>query len=156
MATQTATWNGGTVGDWFTAGNWTPSVVPTAGYTAHIGSGTAIVSSGDGPVQGISVVLGGLATGEPVILEADNATFEGVGVPPTETNMVITVIGGNPFLLPLNATFLIKGKTTYDGQILVEAQGGSLTIDAQALGNTRGQFVFENTDAKAVMVVEQE
>jgi hypothetical protein len=66
------------------------------------------------------------------------------------------VAGGNPFLSPLNATFLVKGKTTYDGQILVEAQGGGLTIDVQALGTTRGQFVFENTDAKAVMVVEQE
>ena len=45
MATNTVTWNAGTVGDWFTAGNWTPSVVPTAGYTAHLGSGTAIVSA---------------------------------------------------------------------------------------------------------------
>ena len=117
MANQTATWKAGTVGDWFTAGNWTPSVVPTAGYTAQIGSGTAIVS-GSSAVQGVSLVLGGLATGEPVTLEADGATFEGLGSPPNETNMVITVIGGNPFLSPLNATFLVKGKTKYDGMRL--------------------------------------
>jgi hypothetical protein len=156
MAAQTATWNAGTVGDWFTAGNWTPAVVPTAGYTAHLGSGTAIVSANSDAVQGVSILLGGLATGEPVILQADGATFEGLGVPPNETDMVITVVGGNPFLSPLNATFLVKGRTTYDGQILVEAQGGGLTIDVQALGSTRGQFVFDNTDQKAVMVVEQE
>lgn len=156
MANQTATWKAGTVGDWFTAGNWTPSVVPTAGYTAQIGSGTAIVS-GSSAVQGVSLVLGGLATGEPVTLEADGATFEGLGSPPNETDMVITVIGGNPFLSPLNATFLVKGKTKYDGQILVEAQGGGLTIDAsQSFGGKKGQFVFDNTDGKAVMVVEQE
>lgn len=121
-----------------------------------IRSGTAIVSAGHAAVQGVSILLGGLATGEPVILQADGATFKGLGLPPNETDMVIQVSGGNPFLSPLNATFLVKGKTTYDGQIFVEAQGGGLTIDAETNGTDRGQFIFDNTDQKAVMVVEQE
>ena len=59
MATDTSTWNAGTIGDWFTAGNWTPAVVPTVGYSAMIGSGTAIVSAGSPAVQGVSILLGG-------------------------------------------------------------------------------------------------
>lgn len=156
MTATTVAWNSGVTGDWFAASNWTPAVVPTAGYSATIGSGTAIVSAGHGAVQGVSILLGGLATGEPVTLEADGAVFKGLGLPPNETDMVIQVSGGNPFLSPLNATFLVKGKTKYDGQILVEAQGGGLTIDAETNGTDKGQFVFDNTDQKAVMVVEQE
>lgn len=33
MTATTVTWNPGVTGDWFAAGNWTPAVVPTAGYT---------------------------------------------------------------------------------------------------------------------------
>lgn len=156
MAANTSTWNPGTTGDWFAAGNWTPAVVPTAGYTAMIGSGTAIVSTGSPAVQGISILLGGLATGEPVTLEADNATFQGQLTPLPEINMTIQVAGGNPFLSPLNATFLVKGTTTYDGQILVGAMGGGLTISSQSDGTNAGNFVFDNADDKAVMVVEQQ
>lgn len=156
MAADTSTWNPGTTGDWFTAGNWTPAVVPTAGYSVMIGSGTASVSTGSPAVQGISILLGGLATGEPVTLEADNATFQGQETPLSELNMTIQVAGGNPFLSPLNATFLAMGTTTYDGQILVGAMGGGLTISSQSDGTNAGNFIFANTDQKAVMVVEQQ
>lgn len=156
MVASTSTWNAGTTGDWFTAGNWSPAVVPTAGYTAMIGSGTASVSAGSPAVQGISILLGGLATGEPVTLEADNATFQGQSTPLPAFNMTIQVAGGNPFLSPLNATFLAMGTTTYDGQILVGAIGGGLTISSQSDGTNAGNFVFDNADDKAVMVVEQQ
>lgn len=156
MTANTSIWTAGTIGDWFTASNWTPAVVPTAGYTAMIGAGTAIVSAGSPAVQGISILLGGLATGEPVILEADNAIFQGLTTSGSEVNMTIQVAGGHPFLSPLNATFVAKGNTMYDGQILVGAQGGRLTIVSQSDGTKDGNFVFSNTDQKAVMVVEQQ
>jgi len=156
MTANMSTWIAGTVGDWFTASNWTPAVVPTAGYTARIGSGRAIVSAGSPVVEGVSILLGGLATGEPVILEADNATFQGLTTSSGETNMTIQVAGGNPFLSPLNATFVVRGSTTYDGQILVGAQGGGLTILSQSDGINDGNFIFSNSDEKAVMVVEQQ
>lgn len=155
MTTNLSTWTAGAVGSWFTPTNWSPAVVPTAGYTAMIGSGTAIVPTGSAAVQGVSIVLGGLATGEPVTLEADNAVFKGTSSIP-ELNMTIQVVGGNPFQSPLNATFLVKGKTTYDGQILVEAQGGRLTILSESDGTKAGNFIFSNADQKAVMVVDQE
>jgi len=90
------------------------------------------------------------------MLEADNATFQGLLTPLPEINMTIQVAGGNPFLSPLNATFLVKGTTTYDGQILVGAMGGGLTIVSQSDGTNAGNFVFDNVDQKAVMVVEQQ
>jgi len=158
MAANTSTWTAGTVGSWFTASNWSPAVVPTAGYTAVIGSGTAIVSSGSPAVLGVSILLGGLATGEPVTLEADNAlfSFDGELSPLPNIGTTIQVAGGNPFLSPLNATFLVKGTTTYDGQIIVGAMGGGLTILSQSDGTNDGNFVFDNTDQKAVMVVQQQ
>jgi hypothetical protein len=155
MAAITTTWNAGTTGDWFSAANWTPAVVPTVGYSVQIGSGTAIVSTGSPAVQGLSILLGGLATGEPVILEADNATFEGQSTPTLEF-MTIQVAGGHPFLSPLHALFLVKGSTSYDGQILVGAMGGGLTILSETDGTTAGNFTFDNADGRAAIVVEQQ
>ena len=158
MAIQT--WISGRIGNWFTPANWTTGQVPVPGDSAVINAGTATVSQPTpGPVAGVagvSILLGGLDTGQPVTLEAVDAVFQafsGASV----INTVLTVTGGEPATSPLNATFLAKGNTSFDGQILVSAKGGGLTIDSEAdgIGNA-GNFTFNNADQKAVMVVGQE
>src|SRR5262245_13457088 len=109
MVTQT--WISGRIGDWFTAANWTTGHVPAASDTAVINAGTATVSSGDPAVQGISILLGGLATGDSVTLEAIDASFG--PSPSPAANTVLTVSGGNPVTSPLNATFLVEGNTSF-------------------------------------------
>jgi RTX calcium-binding nonapeptide repeat (4 copies) len=154
------TWISGRIGNWFNAANWTTGQVPVPGDSAVINTGTATVSQPvPGPlagVAGVSILLGGLDTGQPVTLEAVDAVFEafsGASV----VNTVLTVTGGEPSSSPLNATFLAKGNTSFDGQILVSAKGGGLTIDSEpdSIGNA-GNFTFNNADQKAVMVVGQE
>ncbi len=89
-------------------------------------------------------------------LEAVDAAFLGSAGPP-EIDAVITVSGGEPTSSPLNATFLVEGNTSFDGQILVSALGGGLTIDSEPNSQgTAGNFTFNNADQKAVMVVGQE
>jgi hypothetical protein len=152
----TLTWTQGAAGDWFTAANWTPAQVPKTGDTAVVHAGTPTVSAGAPAVRGVSIVLGGLTVAQPVTLKAIDATFEGVGTPPNETDTVIDVTGGQPVTSPFNAVFLAEGNTSFDGQILVTAPGGSLTIESQSDGTSDGNFLFDNADQKAVMVVEQE
>ena len=158
MAVQT--WISGRIGNWFTPANWTTGQVPVPGDSAVINAGTATVSQPTpGPVAGVagvSILLGGLDTGQPVTLEAVDAVFQafsGASV----INTVLTVTGGEPSSSPLNATFLAKGNTSFDGQILVSAKGGGLTIDSEpdSIGNA-GNFTFNNADLQAVMVVGQE
>jgi hypothetical protein len=157
MAVQT--WISGTIGNWFTPANWTTGQVPVPGDSAVIHAGTATVSRPPGllaGVDGVSILLGGLDTGQPVTLEAVDAVFQafsGASV----INTVLTVTGGEPSSSPLNATFLAKGNTSFDGQILVSAKGGGLTIDSEpdSIGNA-GNFTFNNADLQAVMVVGQE
>ena len=153
-------WISGTIGNWFNPADWTTGVVPVPGDSAVIHAGTASVSQPvPGPVagvSGVSILLGGLDTGQPVTLEAVDAVFQafsGTSV----INTVLTVTGGDPSSSPLNATFLAKGNTSFDGQILVSAKGGGLTIDSEpdSLGNI-GNFTFNNADLQAVMVVGQE
>jgi hypothetical protein len=130
------------------------------GDSAVINTGTAIVAARQPGrrvvVTGVSILLGGLNTGEPVTLEAVDAAFLGsAGTPEIDT--VITVSGGEPTISPLNATFLVEGNTSFDGQILVSALGGGLTIDSESNSQgTAGNFTFNNADQKAVMVVGQE
>jgi hypothetical protein len=156
MAFQT--WITGRLGNWFDAANWATAQVPAPGDNAVIHAGTATVSkSGTTPeIDGVSILLGGLSTNAPVTLEAVDAVFQGSTTTP-EINMVITVNGGDPVSAPLNATFLSEGNTSFDGQILVSAKGGGLTIDSEADGHGHaGHFTFSNADQKAVMVVGQE
>ena len=154
------TWIAGRIGNWFNPANWTAGQVPVPGDSAVINAGTASVSRpSPGPlagVAGVSILLGGLDTGQPVTLEAVDAVFQafsGASV----INTVLTVTGGEPASSPLNATFLAKGNTSFDGQILVSAKGGGLTIDSEpdSIGNA-GNFTFNNADLQAVMVVGQE
>ena len=128
------TWIAGRIGNWFNPANWTAGQVPVPGDSAVINAGTASVSEPTpGPVAGVagvSILLGGLDTGQPVTLEAVDAVFQafsGASV----INTVLTVTGGEPASSPLNATFLAKGNTSFDGQILVSAKGGGLTIDSE-------------------------
>jgi len=152
MATQT--WIAGKTGDWFTAANWTSGSVPAVGDTALIGSGTPTIAAGAAAIEGVTIVLGGSQVASPVTLEAIDAKFVGAGSKP-ETNTKLIVTGGQP-ATPLNAIFLVEGNTSFDGQILVTAVGGSLTIDSQSDGTIPGNFSFLNTDEQAVMVVTQE
>jgi hypothetical protein len=148
MATDV--WDAGTVGPWFTAGNWASDQVPVDGDTVTIGSGKAIINAGDPHIQGETILLGGSPAGASATLEAVSASFgPGSG---SGHSTSITVAGGDPTSSPLAATFLIEGTTSFDGQIFVEAQNGSLTIDAQSGGN----FVLDNTDHKALILVTQE
>ena len=67
MTTQT--WKPGITGNWSTASNWTPGGVPGAGDRAVVNNGTPQTGSGT-IVSGVSILLGGLATGQPVTLQA--------------------------------------------------------------------------------------
>src|SRR5262249_21456302 len=153
-------WITGRIGNWFEAGNGATGQVPIVGDSAIIRAGRASVSQPmPGPlagVTGVSILLGGLGTNAPVTLEAVDAAFQGSATTPG-IDMVLTVNGGDPVIAPLNATCLSEGNTSFDGQILVSAKGGSLTIDSEpdSLG-TPGHFTFSNADQKAVMVVGQE
>lgn len=60
---QAQSWNGATP-DWFTAGNWTPSGVPTNATNATIDTSSpnaAVISSGNAQAQ--TVIIGFSATG---------------------------------------------------------------------------------------------
>lgn len=146
MATDV--WDAGRVGPWFTAGNWASDQVPADGDTVTIGSGKAIINAGDPHILGETILLGGSPAGAPVTLEATSASFG----PGSGHSTSITVAGGDPTSSPLEATLLIEGTTSFDGQIFVEAQNGTLTIDAQSGGN----FILDNTDNKALILVTQE
>ena len=154
------TWNAGTVGVWFDVDNWTteppPDSVPVTGDTVIIGSGTSTINAGDPSILGEAILLGGLAVGSSVTLEAISATFDDTTTSTGRVNTSITVAGGEPTSSPLNAIFLIEGSTPFDGQIFVEAIGGSLTIDAQSDGSNPGNFTVLNSDGKAVVLVTQE
>lgn len=158
MAIQT--WILSRIGNWFDPANWTTGQVPVPGDRAVINAGTAMVARPQpGPfavVAGVSILLGGLDTGESVTLEAVDAVFQDSGGTP-EFDTVLTVSGGEPTRSPLNATFLAEGRTSFDGQILVSALAGGLTIDSEPDSRgTAGNFTFNNADQKAVMVVGQE
>ena len=93
------TWIAGRIGNWFNPANWTAGQVPVPGDSAVINAGTATVSRpSPGPlagVAGVSILLGGLDTGQPVTLEAVDAVFQafsGASV----INTVLTVAGGEP------------------------------------------------------------
>jgi hypothetical protein len=158
MAIQT--WILSRIGNWFDPANWTTGQVPVPGDRAVINAGTAMVARPQpGPfavVAGVSILLGGLDTGEPVTLEAVDAVFQDSGGTP-EFDTVLTVSGGEPTRSALNATFLAEGRTSFDGQILVSALAGGLIIDSEPDSRgTAGNFTFNNADQKAVMVVGQE
>lgn len=147
------TWLSGTTGNWFTASNWQGGTIPVTGDTAFIESGTAIISATPNPeIQGIAIVLGG--DGDPVILSAINATFEGAGSGGQEIATRLFVKGTLDD--KTDAQFIVAGATSFDGQIFVNALAGSLTIDVRDDNATAGIFTLANTDKKAAIVVSQE
>jgi hypothetical protein len=146
-------WLSGTTGNWFTASNWQGGAIPATGDTAFIESGTAIISATPNPqIEGIAIVLGG--DGDPVTLSAINATFEGSGSGAQEIATRLFVKG--TLDEKTDATFIVAGATSFDGQIFVNALAGSLTIDVRDDGVTAGVFTLANTDEKAAIVVSQE
>ena len=146
-------WRTGIVGDWFVAGNWVQSTIPTTGDIATIADGTAIIASPANPLVGIAIVL----SADDTILKAIGATFEGTSPPPgtSEVNATLTVSGA--LADSTDAVFIVEGETSFDGQIFVEAIAGSLTILIQDDGNGHASvFKLLNTDNKAAIVVSQE
>lgn len=149
MTTQI--WIPGTIGSWTDGDDWQSGQAPSTGDTAIVGSGAPTVTSGT-TIAGEAIVLGGSDTATSVTLTAIDAVFEGSGTGSSEINTTLSVTGGTPGSA-LEAIFIAQGNTTFDGQILVGAIGGGLTIDASGAGNS---FTFDNDDGKAVMVVYQE
>ncbi len=148
-------WRSGVTGNWFVADNWTSGVVPAAGDTAIIASGTAIIAaSSDASIIGEAIVLGGAEDGSTVVLHAVNAQFAGSGSSSSELNATLTVSGA--LAGTTNAVFIAEGNTSFDGQIFVEPVGGSLTIQSISDGVNPGTFTLLNTDSKATIVVSQE
>ena len=93
-------------------------------------------------------------SGSAVTLLANSAVFEPLVIAgKAQANQTITVTGGS---FPVSATFLSYGFTTYEGQIFVEAFGGSLTIDAESFGAFPGEFQFLNTIGSTFVLVTQE
>jgi hypothetical protein len=151
-----AIWREGTVGYWFVSTNWEFDTPPIEGDTALIGSGTAIIDAPSHPLLGIAIILG---EDDPV-LRAIDVTFEGlatnVGGHPSEVNATLTVTGYNP-ADPNDASFVIQGVTSFDGQIFVEAINGSLTILIEEDNQSQvGVFRLLSQDNKAAVLVGQE
>ncbi|GAB3796906.1 hypothetical protein GCM10028798_07490 [Humibacter antri] len=153
MGTQI--WRAGTNGDWFEAANWTSGTVPTIGDTALITSGTPIIPAGSPVLEGVTIKLAGSqTTATTIALETFDAAFVGTnGHPQARAELIVT--GGEPGTSPLNAMLVAKGSTSFDGQILIGAMGGGLTVEAQSNGTDPGNFTLLNTDSKAVLVVSQ-
>jgi hypothetical protein len=152
MATQT--WVPGVVGDWFLPANWTTDTVPVPLDTALIGSGMPIIGEGSS-ILGQTIILGGSATASSVTLAAIDTTFgPNTGTTPFATRLFVT--GGHPVTSPLRATFLVEGNTSFEGQIIVQAPGGSLTIESASDGTNPGNFTLDNADFSTTILVNQE
>lgn len=149
---STFTWNQGISGGWFVGTNWTPQGIPTTGDIVVIQSGTPSIPSGSAPIVGEQIVLGGVG---PATLIATNATFAGTSGKP-ELNATLTVVGGEPTVAAPSAVLRAVGRTSFDGQIYVNALNGGLTIEAVGDGVSAGNFTLLNTDLKATVLVNQE
>lgn len=68
-------------------------------------------------------------------LQASSATFTGVA-------MRVSGEGGG-VTDPLKATLLTQGTNIFAGQITVHPYAGSLTIDAESMGDVRGNLTLE-------------
>src|SRR4051794_18259465 len=122
MATQI--WKPGFFGNWFVPTNWMSGTVPQSGDAVIIESGTPELI--DATIVAEQITLGSVNSGSAVTLLANSAVFEPLVIAgKAQANQTITVTGGS---FPVSATFLSYGFTTYEGQIFVEAFGGSLTI----------------------------
>jgi hypothetical protein len=152
MATQT--WIAGRIGAWFTAANWTSGIVPSTGDTVIVGSGMPEIDSQT--IVGEHITLGGSSNGSTVTLLAHSALFEPLVVAgEVVSEQSLTITGGDP-ASHVTATLLSQGVTTYAGQIIVEAVGGTLTIDAESFGATSGNFTFTNPAGNTFVLVTQE
>jgi len=133
IASPIFTWTGAADSRWENSANWTPNGFPESGDTAAISAGTP-----NSPaisirhIKDVQMTLGG-PDGGPVSLAAESVDF---------SNVNLTVTGGDPGSSPVNATLSCRGRISFDGNITVEALGGSLTIDA-------GDGTFTLTDSGA-------
>src|SRR5262245_56769668 len=130
----TLTWTGASAPDnrWFVAGNWTPQVLPGLGDTLIVSSGTPQLDGGTVVGEQIQIAFGNSSPAS-IALLADSVTFKPYVVNDKVINeQSLTVTGGNG--TSVNAT-LLGQDATYEGQIIVEAFNGTLTIDAGTSGS---------------------
>jgi hypothetical protein len=149
---STLTWKQGLAGNWFVGTNWSPQGIPATGDTVVIPTGTPSIAAGSAPIIGEQIVLGGVG---PATLIATNATFAGTSGRP-DLNATLTVVGGEPTTAAPSAVLRAVGRTSFDGQIYVNALNGGLTIEAVSDGIAPGDFTLLNTDLKATVLVNQE
>jgi hypothetical protein len=147
------TWLPGTLGNWFTAANWTttpppPNNFPQPGDTAIVRSGTPTVAAGASAIADLTIVLGGPDDIAPVTLQATSGFFA--------PDVRLSVVGPGTGQAG-DVTFQSFGSTTYRGRLFVLAKGGSLAIDAASDGST-AQFMFEDASggSDSLMLVTQE
>ena len=112
MATQT--WIASTVGDWFTAANWTSDIVAEAGDTVIIASGTPRIPAGS--VLGEQITLGGSIAGSTVTLQATSTTFGPAFISSLTVDETLTMMGGDPSSR-VTGTLFSQGITAFEGRI---------------------------------------
>lgn len=152
---ETQTWVSGAVGDWFDPANWISGIPPAPRDTAIIGSGMPILGEGSS-ILGQTIVLGGPQAAPTVTLSAIDASFGPYASNNASFATRLIVSGGHPVTAPLHATLLAEGDTSFEGQIVVGAMGGSLTIQSQSDGVQPGNFTLLNPDFSTVVLVSQE
>ena len=140
MATQI--WVSGAVGDWATGSNWQSGIPPATGDLLIVSSGFPTIDEGS-TISGVEIVLGGEPTASAVSLAAIATTFEPADT--DDNDMQIRVSGGHPVTSPLHATFIVEGDTSLEGQIIVQAMGGNLTIESMGGGGTPGNFTLKGS-----------
>lgn len=153
MATQI--WVSGAGGYWSTPSNWISGIPPGPRDIARISFGIPIIGQSSS-IQGEAIFLGGEPAASSVVLAAIDTIFEPYtsGTSAFQTRLLVT--GGHPVTSPLRARFIAEGNTSFEGQIVVEAVGGSLTINSASDGQNPGNFTLLNTGSETVVVVSQE
>jgi hypothetical protein len=125
-------WGGGD-GDWFNAANWTNGV-PVGGDTINITSGAATLSASDasefGTMDFETLMLGAAGSSTPVSLVETGAYFG-----PAFSLVVAGTPQYTPTFVAPQATLVANGFTRFQGNLAVESQGGTLTVNIESDGS---------------------
>ncbi len=126
---STATFDGDTDSDWFTAANWDTDVVPGATTDTTIGAGFSVVF--DDPSNGTVTVKDLALTGTGILsIVADTLASSGS----------VTMASGTQLLIQSGGTFEVNGT-------LVNSSGGSIEVGTLAgtSGNLNGSGILDNS-----------
>ena len=139
-------WVGGTSTDWYTAGNWNPSVVPTGGGDVEINtnSGVQPVISGGSAATNILYVGYDSASGGNTVL-----TVQAGGSLATNGAGYVGYNAGSSGLVTIdgaNSTWSLNGNSLNGNSLLVGANGsGTLTITNGASVTSRGSSIADQS-----------